>query len=104
MMRRKIAKISSVVGIVITVTATVFAAITIMGDWRGSSQGGRFLDMGTYIASLTYLFATAPASILGLVLGDRKSVLVRANYLVLGLWVIILLLMVTTTGRAPTLR
>lgn len=104
MMRRKIAITSSVVGIVLTVTATVFAAVTFVGQWRGSGHSGSFLDTGTFIATLAYLFVTAPASILGLVLGDRKSVLIRANYLVLSLWVVLLLLMVTTTGKTLTPR
>lgn len=101
-MRRKIAIISSVVGIVLTAMATVFATITIMWRSLGFSESGSFLDTGAYMAILTYLFVTVPASILGLVLGDRKSVLVRTNYLVLGLWLVILLLVVITTGKTPT--
>jgi hypothetical protein len=104
MVRSNIAKYCGLFNLLLTIATAIVILTGLAGRGAPKTSAGGLGDVLSFGIVWAYLLLTLPAFLVALILGTRAHLLVRANYLVLALWVAFLIWAVTATGTAVTPR
>ena|SRR6266850_2804345 len=102
MVRSNIAKYCSLFNLLLTIATAIVVLAGLAGRGAPKTSAGGLGDVLSFGIIWAFLLLTLPASLVALILGKRAHLLVRANYLVLALWVAFLFWAVAATGTAQS--
>lgn len=74
--------------IILTVVWVLYATTAAVFSERLVFSGKQTTDVSLFVVMWAYMLATPVIGIAALILGDRKSLSVRANFIILPLWLL----------------
>jgi hypothetical protein len=97
--RARLARALSACNVALTITALIGAAVTFVAGARPDATNP-VLDVGLAVVLWSYLLGSPLLSAIALIAGDRRTRLIRASYMLLAVWLLVVLWTSTMTMRA----